>query len=52
MGDSVGGNMATVIAMLSREKNGPKFESQILLYPVTDASMSSASYQTYANGFG
>ena len=49
-GDSVGGNMATVIALMSRERKGPKFEAQVLLYPVTDASMTTDSYEDFANG--
>jgi acetyl esterase len=50
MGDSVGGNMTTIVAMLSSERNGPKISYQILMYPVTDASMSTESYQIYENG--
>ncbi|BCS83327.1 putative alpha/beta hydrolase [Cotonvirus japonicus] len=50
MGDSVGGNMATVIAMLSLEKSGPKFKYQILLYPVTDVSMKYESVEKYSAG--
>jgi len=37
-GDSVGGNMATVVAMMSKERKGPKITAQLLFYPVTDAS--------------
>nr|AEX62598.1 putative alpha_beta hydrolase [Moumouvirus Monve] len=50
MGDSVGGNMATVVTMLSHERNGPKIKYQILTYPVTDAAMDTQSYQIYSNG--
>ncbi|AKI80259.1 putative triacylglycerol lipase [Acanthamoeba polyphaga mimivirus] len=50
VGDSVGGNMATVLAMLTREKTGPRFKYQILLYPVISAAMNTQSYQTYENG--
>ncbi len=49
-GDSVGGNMATVIALLAKERKGPAFKAQVLFYPVTDASMSSGSYETFAAG--
>lgn len=49
-GDSVGGNMATVIALLAKERKGPTFKAQVLFYPVTDASMSSGSYETFAAG--
>jgi acetyl esterase len=44
-GDSVGGNMAAVIALLAKERNGPSFKAQVLFYPVTDASLSTTSYE-------
>lgn len=49
-GDSVGGNMAAVVALLAKERGGPRIAAQVLLYPVTDASMSSASYGEFAEG--
>lgn len=49
-GDSVGGNMATVVALLAKERNGPKLAAQLLFYPVTDASMSTQSYSDFAEG--
>ncbi len=49
-GDSVGGNMATVTAILSLERDGPRLAAQALFYPVTDASLSTPSYHTYAKG--
>jgi acetyl esterase/lipase len=49
-GDSVGGNMATVVAMLAKERSGPKIDYQLLLYPVTDATMNTPSYRQFANG--
>jgi acetyl esterase len=49
-GDSVGGNMAAVVALMAKERKGPSFAAQLLLYPVTDASMSSASYTEFADG--
>lgn len=50
MGDSVGGNMATVVAMLAKERKGPKIDYQLLLYPVTDANFENGSYQQFAEG--
>lgn len=50
MGDSVGGNMATIISLLAVERQNPIIKYQVLLYPVTDASMATESYQTYSNG--
>jgi acetyl esterase len=49
-GDSVGGNMAAVVALLAKERNGPAIAAQLLFYPVTDASMSTASYAEFADG--
>lgn len=50
VGDSVGGNMATVIAMLAKERNGPCIRQQVLLYPVTNAKFDTESYWKFANG--
>lgn len=49
-GDSVGGNMATAVAMMSKDKNGPKIGLQVLLYPVTNASFDDGSYNQFADG--
>lgn len=49
-GDSVGGNMAAVVALMAKERKGPGFVAQLLFYPVTDASMSTVSYSEFANG--
>jgi len=49
-GDSVGGNMAAVVAQLAKERKGPAIRYQVLLYPVTDASFSQESYREFADG--
>lgn len=49
-GDSVGGNMATAVTMVSIRKGGPYIKFQLLLYPVTDADFQTRSYQQFANG--
>jgi acetyl esterase len=49
-GDSVGGNMTAAIALLAKERKGPRIKAQLLFYPVTDASMSTASYSQFAEG--
>src|SRR5689334_3157879 len=36
-GDSSGGNMATVISLLAKERSGPTIAGQLLLYPSTCA---------------
>jgi acetyl esterase len=49
-GDSAGGNMAAVVALLAKDRNGPKISHQLLFYPVTDDISQNASYQAYGNG--
>jgi acetyl esterase len=49
-GDSVGGNMAAVVAILAKQRGGPKIDFQLLYYPVTDASMSTPSFTTFKDG--
>ncbi len=49
-GDSVGGNMALVMAMMAKENKGPKIIFQLLLYPVAGANFETDSYKTFANG--
>ena len=51
VGDSAGGNMATVVCMMAKARGGPKISSQLLLYPVTDARFDTVSYQEWANGY-
>ena len=50
-GDSAGGNLATGVALLAKEAN-IQIDTQILLYPVTDLSYDSHSYETYAENYG
>lgn len=47
-GNSVGGNMATVVALMAKDKKGPHLVQQILLWPVTDSDFSRASYTKFA----
>lgn len=49
-GNSVGGNMAAVVALMAKEKGTPALKFQLLLWPVTDASLENASYQQFAEG--
>ncbi len=48
VGNSVGGNMTFATSLLAKEKQGPAIKAQILLWPVADASFSTASYKIYA----
>ena len=47
-GDSVGGNMATVMTILTKERQGVPIQKQLLFYPVTDANFTTDSYQEFA----
>ena len=49
-GDSAGGNMVAAVTLLAKDRGGPKFPYQVMLYPVTDAGMNTASYTQSANG--
>jgi acetyl esterase len=51
-GDSAGGNLAAVVSLMARDKNGPKIAYQILLYPVTNIeSTDTQSYNNFASGY-
>lgn len=49
-GDSAGANMATVVAQLITKKCSHILLAQILLYPVTNANLTSESYKLFENG--
>ncbi len=50
-GDSAGGNLATVVARLAKERRNPALVFQLLIYPVTDLrSFDTASYLDNATG--
>src|SRR5690606_3010189 len=48
VGNSVGGNMAAVVALLAKHQNGPEIKQQVLLWPVTDADFTRSSYTLFA----
>jgi acetyl esterase/lipase len=49
-GDSVGGNMATAVAILAKQRGDVTFRHQSLYYPVTDAGQDTDSYREFAGG--
>ena len=51
-GDSAGGNLAAVAALMARDAGGPAIRLQVLVYPVTDYTCDTQSYRTYADGYG
>jgi acetyl esterase len=50
-GDSAGGNLAAVTALMCRERGASMPVGQVLIYPVVDPSCDTQSYQNYANGY-
>jgi acetyl esterase len=51
-GDSAGGNLAAVVALMARDRGGPPLVFQLLVYPVTDYyTVGTPSYQENADGY-
>ena len=50
-GDSAGGNLAAVVALMARDRGGPPISYQLLIYPVTNHDYSTPSYQENAEGY-
>nr|WP_242582182.1 alpha/beta hydrolase [Amycolatopsis sp. 195334CR] len=52
-GESAGGNLSTVVSMMSRDRGGPRLAAQVLVCPVyAHPDDGFASYADYAEGFG
>ena len=49
-GNSVGGNMAAALPLMSKDRKGPKISYQALLIPATDARVDTESYHEYGTG--
>jgi len=49
-GNSVGGNMSAALALMAKDRNGPKISYQVLMIPATDASVDTASYLAFGTG--
>ncbi len=49
--DSVGGNMAAILAIMAQERGDVAVKDQILFYPVTDADFDTGSYHQFALGY-
>jgi acetyl esterase len=50
-GDSAGGNLAAVVALLARDRGAPRLRHQVLIYPVTDHDFETASYRENGEGY-
>ncbi|MYM40661.1 alpha/beta hydrolase [Duganella qianjiadongensis] len=51
VGNSVGGNMAAVTALMAKDLGGPQIRAQVLFWPVTNASFENASYDEFEQGY-
>jgi acetyl esterase/lipase len=52
-GDSAGGNLSAVVALLARDQGGPALKLQVLLCPATDhPERGTDSYRECATGYG
>ncbi|MBP0904300.1 alpha/beta hydrolase [Mariniflexile gromovii] len=49
-GNSAGGNITAAVALMAKDKNGPKLKFQLLFWPVTNNNFENTSYLQYASG--
>jgi acetyl esterase len=49
-GNSVGGAMSAALALMAKERGGPKIRLQVLLIPATDTNFETESYRKYDTG--
>jgi acetyl esterase len=42
--------MTAAIALMAKERKGPRFAAQLMFYPVTDASMTTNTFEQFAEG--
>jgi acetyl esterase len=50
-GDSAGGNLSAVVSLMARDKSGPDIVHQLMVYPVTEFRVDTASYMENADGY-
>ena len=50
-GDSAGGNLAAVMALMAADRGGLEIALQLLIYPVTDVNFNTVSYSDNAEGY-
>lgn len=51
VGDSAGGNLVAALTLLAKQRGGVRLVQQVLLCPVTDAGLDTASYHEFADGY-
>ena len=49
-GASAGGNLTGAVTMMAKDRGGPEFVHQLMVYPVTDTAMDTESYGLFATG--
>jgi acetyl esterase len=50
-GDSAGGNLAAVTALMARDRDWPAIAGQVLMYPVIAADFGTPSYRRFGAGY-
>ena len=50
-GDSAGGNLAAVVALMARDRSSVQIAGQVLVYPISDCDFDTASYRENSEGF-
>ena len=50
-GESAGGNLAAAVALMARDRGGPRVSLQVLMYPMTSYDFDTASYHENAEGY-
>jgi acetyl esterase len=50
-GDSAGGCLTAVVAMMARERGGPSLRHQLLIYPCTNHDFTTVSYEENKQGY-
>jgi acetyl esterase len=51
-GDSAGGNLTAVVALMARDRGAPRLRHQLMIYPVTDCAFDTASYRENGQDYG
>ena len=52
-GGSAGGNLAAAVALMARDRGGPRIACQLMVYPATNLlEFSTASHRSFAEGYG
>jgi acetyl esterase/lipase len=50
-GDSAGGHLAATVALMARDRKGPRIDLQVLIYPITDYNFNTPSYIENKEGY-